>query len=486
MHFGRFFISLIVTFLTAVQAWSAMPLCSQAHNVEMTTAEMAKSLVDDIPWDDWNAKVTESRISGADQNGRIEVIRSSSFEIELMHGLHRSSAFYYSRKEAPKGSKSAPVAKLSRWAQKQFEVVRNRALDLVLEAYRKRRPHWPSNFREKLQKLAIEYEKESTYIISENMLWEKDGRDRTDPSTRKSLEQFSTIRLIHEKNGHIPMEDYLGIEILTGANQLKVEPGNFAMSHEGNEISSVEFAIHLIAQMQRYRTEFGKEPFFATYADTFSERLYGAMGFQYLRGDLISGVPEGADTGRKIQIKKDDVNWAPMYATEAMLRDHLESRVKKAAEKRESEKLLQQLQKALVETEKATTTPAEVYIGFGKNRISDQDQNPIARLYVRRGEKSARLYLQPHYEYKRKVFRSGLLITVPLPLTEGLRLVTESGMRIEYNQGLLKITEEFREENIRSFTSYVLSVDPMLLQPQWARVNQMTDSQVEKDSEYFF
>lgn len=463
--------------------WASAPQCSDLFYTGLTAKNMAKPLVDLIPWESWKVLIQESRVSSADVNGMIEVVRNAIFDIELTDGFHRNSAVYYSKKKSPRITTAVPTATTSRWSKNLFQQVRDKAMTYVIEAYRKRRPHWPANFHEKLLRIAKLYEKESTYILVENRPW---NYEQIDPKLRPPLEIVGAIRLIHEKDGFVPMEDYLGIKIKADKTKLKVEPGNFAMAQEGNEIASVEFAIQMIAQMKRYRAEFGKEPFFVTYADAFSERLYGGMGFQYLKGDHFENAPPEAYNEGPFRIHKDDVDWAPMYATEQMLIDHLKSRLVRTAEKRKSDLLLTQLLKALNRTENTVTQPPEVFVGTGSTKYNQHDTGTVARLYIQRKNEQASLYLQPQYEYENRAFRAGLHLTTPVPIPEGWQGRSVDGGLMTYSKGVLRVTETVIAANSTYTMSYQLAIDPMLLQPIWIRAIQMDGSTTLQDSIFQF
>jgi hypothetical protein len=458
----------LLIFATVVLAEPA-PRCTELFGPSLSR-RMAKPLVDKLSWKDWKVRLFEVRTSKPDRNGLVEVVRTSLYQTSMNEGRHESAAIYFSKRQAAKSNATIGDAAVLRRGRAEFNRIRKKAMKFVIDAYLLRRPHWPEKFRQKLLKLSKDYEKESTYILVENRAWE-DLHNLY--GEQKKPEIIGTIRLIHEKNGRIPMEDYLNIKIKTGANQMKVEPGNFAMLHEGNEIASVEFAIQLLAQMKRYREEFGKEPFFVTYADSYSEKLYGGMGFQYLQNHQVENPPPGSlgEKGMRITTGEGDeqVIWAPMFATEEMLTKHLEDRLLRSALKRENAELLQNFITAIDQTAKAVTHDPTVFVGFEKDRRLDSSFNDINRLFIFHEQGKVQLFLQHGYEYERGVMRSGEWIYLPEKIYDGWTGENAIG-KLRYQNGILSFIEETIYEGRRYFTKVEIAIDADLSTPEWARV----------------
>jgi hypothetical protein len=178
-----------------------------------------------------------------------------------------------------------------------------RGTDYCFEVYGDRRPHWTPAFRAKLRETAIEYLQESTYAFVE----ERNGQ-RVRPLR-------GVIRLIREKNGRVPMEKYLDIEVDVG-NKLKVEPGNLAVAREFNDDVWPEVILQSVTQAAREIVP-GRENHYLTYADSFSLPMYSKLGFKPIDPSRIKLGPGVQLIDGKIF--KDGVYWTPMEATQAEL-----------------------------------------------------------------------------------------------------------------------------------------------------------------------
>jgi hypothetical protein len=175
------------------------------------------------------------------------------------------------------------------------------SLDFVIDIYRERRPHWTPEFLEKLKKTARQYLADSTYITVKEDLGKKDGRIK------------GTLRLINERDGLLPMERYLGIQIDVGSDN-KVEPGNFAISKEENQDAWPEIMMLLASDIVKNRGT-GKTNHYLTYADIYSKSLYSKLGFKPVPADRIKLSPGVVLDDGGIYI--DGIKWTPMEATQA-------------------------------------------------------------------------------------------------------------------------------------------------------------------------
>lgn len=216
-----------------------------------------------------------------------------------------------------------------------FRFERDRALDFVIGIYRERRAHWSESFLLKLRTMAAKFEKQSTYITAEKRPLPTyasfDAKDQMSDGPRQVI---ASIRLIEEVDGTLPMETYLGIRVKTDPGVVKIEPGNYAILPSETELGSIQTAIEILAHLQRYKRETGKSSLYLTYADSYSQKLYSLMGFKPISPELMS---KDDDTSFKttlrggITIEKEGVEWMPMYADEAMMKDMMLKKLSRIA-----------------------------------------------------------------------------------------------------------------------------------------------------------
>lgn len=179
------------------------------------------------------------------------------------------------------------------------------AVDFVLKIYSERRQKWSSNFLAKLRSLG------QTSILDATYITVRDG---------KKKQILGTLRLIREKDGVLPMEDYLGIR-LNADDKIKVEPGNFAIDQAHSSRVWPEIMTHLASQfsnrMGRSWLDAGKENHYYTYADEYSFRLYSLLGFKPVDLQKIEVHPSTKVQNGKIL--KDGIEWTVMEASQETL-----------------------------------------------------------------------------------------------------------------------------------------------------------------------
>ena len=456
---------------------------------------LAKSLTKEVDWQDWATVRMQSRVSEPGADGKFWAYNDVRFETQLSDGLNATSAHYLSTESATTRSMGASP----RLGMRRFRKVKGAAVGFVIRNYEIRRPHWPSSFRTKLKKIADLYEEQSTYLVVEGQAWENPLRRRVRgdylSNTRIGPDLLGTMRLIHEKDGKIPVEDYLGIELKGLGDILKVEPGNFAMANEANEIASIQLSIQILAQIQRYRAEFGKEPFFLTYADSLSERLYGAMGYRPLTADKMkvtdSSVQMEQAADGSVRVNKDDVSWLPMYATGEMLIEILQTRLKRIADKSErgskeaAEALNRQFLSAIRQSQSAVELRPSVFLGALTSNPLREDL-PEAKLHVvPRQNGDVELFIQVGREHHLR-FREP--IRVPYPIPEGFESRLEHGSVIRYSQGVLRLSSNFSDALTGTTTSSVqeIWIDSNLQTPRRARVWSRSGHEMQESFEIGF
>ena len=473
---------LIFSFLVVETAFATGLNCQDLFTRDaerLAVLALAKGLTKEVDWNDWAAVRTQSRVSGVDPDGRFRAYNDVRFETQLSDGLSSTSAHYLSTEKASSRSLGASP----RLGMRRFRKVKGAAVNFVIRNYEIRRPHWPPSFRAKLKKIADLYEEQSTYLVVEGQAWENPLRRRVRgdylSNTRIGPDMLGTMRLIHEKDGKIPVEDYLGIELKGLGDILKVEPGNFAMANEANEIASIQLSIQILAQIQRYRAEFGREPFFLTYADSLSERLYGAMGYRPLTAEMMKVTDPSIQIERaadgSVRITKDDVTWLPMFATSEMLIEILQSRLKRIADKSErgskeaAEALNRQFLAAIRQSRSAVELNPSVFLGALTNNPLREDL-PEAKLHISpRRNGDVELYIQVGREHHLR-FREP--IRLPYPIPEGYVHRLEHGSVVRYSQGVLRLSSNFADALTGETTSSVqeIWIDASLQTPLRARV----------------
>lgn len=196
----------------------------------------------------------------------------------------------------------------------EFDKTRERLVALAIKFYRDRRG-WPESFLAKLNELSIEYLNESVYI-------ESDHYERTYAPTGEPQfddEPRGTIRFIRERDGLLPMEKYLDIEVDVDGKH-KVEPGNFAVEKEERYDAWAELFMRAETSEIRNLGK-GRENHYLTYADDASYLMYSQLKLRpvprdriQLKADAVTRVYKG-----RFQIQKDGKWWTPMECSQATI-----------------------------------------------------------------------------------------------------------------------------------------------------------------------
>jgi hypothetical protein len=272
--------------------------CFELFYEDSPREKITQSQRDERGWKQYGWKrVVEERV-GAIANGRTSVL--FQFFFPMSNGADNQTAIITGLRErkTPSGlSAPAPTPSNTHWKAAE------KALDFVIATYRARRPHWTPEFLEKLKQTAREYLNESTYISVQ------DRGGFSDAPLRGSL------RLIKEKNGILPMEKYLGIEI-NSHGALKVEPGNFAIDKKFSGDAWPEIMMQLWSKAAR-ELETGRVNHYYTYADEYSLSLYSQLGFTEIPASEIK-----LQNGTKLvdgKILVDGIWWTPMQASQKTL-----------------------------------------------------------------------------------------------------------------------------------------------------------------------
>ena len=131
------------------------------------------------------------------------------------------------------------------------------------------------------------------------------------------------IRFIRERDGLLPMERYLGIEVDVGGDH-KIEPGNLAIAEESNYNTWPEIMMHLLSGFANQNMD-GRPNHYLTYADKYSKKMYSRLGFKPVPLDRIKLGPGAVVKNGAIVV--DGIDWTPMEATSSTLeevyREHL-------------------------------------------------------------------------------------------------------------------------------------------------------------------
>jgi|GEM_PF-4097212 len=462
---------------------------------------LAPSMIRKIDWTRWKTTHGQILLSLDPLTQTKLLLHESKVKNQFPGGNNVSTAIYLStEKLSSLGNTSPPLAKspAKKLGWQKFRRAKEKSLNFVFSIYKIRRPHWKPDFYKKLRLYADEYELESTYLRVEGQDWDNPLRQKNTNGEFISNERIDpdllgAMRLIREKNGYLPMEHYLGIEILTPSGELKVEPGNFAMANEANEIATVELCIQIAAQIKRYRNEFGKDPYFVTYADHFSEKLYGMIGFQFLPRQLIR-IPSGFDPNTIIDnnkggiyITKDSEAWSPMFVTAEMMTTLIKKKLKRLAEKHdpnsqtEVNNLYSKFIFAIDDGVDSSATSSKMFIGKVKNFFNIYS-GPEAYLNVDYLDESfAELSIVLSNENKR--YREPF--HVPIPLPDNWRSEAEDGESFkEYKNGVLRFHWLNKDPNSShtSFVSEEIWIDPWLQNPTLVRAAHRHESSFE---EYF-
>ncbi|MGZ3773221.1 MAG: hypothetical protein ACXVCY_02360 [Pseudobdellovibrionaceae bacterium] len=184
--------------------------------------------------------------------------------------------------------------------QESWNATVNEAIEFVLNQYAERREHWPAEFREKLRKIAQDYKFNSTYITIKHKA-----------ESKGVTSILGTLRLIEERDGRLPMEDYLRIS-LNSHGAKKFEPGNFAVDKSVNQYAFGEIILHLIENILEKSKN--NETHFYTYADRQSLMMYKMLGFRPVPLSDLNPAP-GVVIDEKGRINKDEVLWTPLEAS---------------------------------------------------------------------------------------------------------------------------------------------------------------------------
>ena len=357
------------------------------------------------------SRVIEQRV-GPIVNGEMDMLISRQFPLEADFGSTTAIVTGIRRRPVPADLKiSAPPPETLRfWDQASA------SLDFVIDLYRERRPHWGPEFLNKLRAVAREYLHESTYITIER------------GTGYRSSKPLATIRLIREKNGFLPMEKYLGIEIDAG-NKLKVEPGNLAVDKELNREVWPELLMQLL-NASASEIEPGRENYYLTYADRYSLALYSQLGFKPVDLAKIKVGPGVVTKDGKILA--NDVWWTPMEATQAALDGlmdlHLERMKRRGADPDEIE-ILKLRQQEL-------SNPAPIFRRETFGTGTKNGQTMPGRLEVSTVKDTIKLTLRSNDLQHVSIL--GVITPESLPL--GSRPITLIGSgRAHYENGILVI-----------------------------------------------
>lgn len=477
---------LLITHMTTLLTMSLF-LVSQSNAITCTNILRTEPLVPGVffiagsfptttDWSRWRGTLSRSRFSpGVD-------LYTHWFKED---GEFSATTLFLLEHQRPKRFLHGTTSRLS---SQLFLSAKERATHFVVTEYQSRRSHWPHSFIAKLKETADEYELQSTYIIIEGNNWgayPNKPMDRYNPGHTVgngyiNPDMMGTMRLIHEKEGAIPLEHYLGITIKNPEGTIKVEPGNFAIVNEANSISIIAIGIQMLAQASRYQREFGKTPYFVTFADSFSEKLYGAMGFKPLTGAQVHSDQYPASD--KIEVVRDGITWVPMYASVDMMSRLLNRKLELQAKRthRGEPERAQNLYddfKSIVDRSSSQLstfdTSVDSYLGTVRNQLGLKNEKS-GRLILERFGSSTKLYLSldrelQHTSLTRHMAREPIEINTPL--TEGLRVVLDHGSILTYSGGVLTLRGD---QN-----GFVMKVwvDSQLSQPQKAEYYETSDGE---------
>ncbi len=312
-----------------------------------------------------------------------------------------------------------------------------RAVNFVIDIYQERRQAWPEKFRDKLRKVAKEYLPESTYIVIE------------EGTGTRERDILGTIRFIKEKNGRLPMEEYLGIDI-SGGNKLKVEPGNFAIAKNQNEDAWSEIVIHLFNTVAR-EIEPHRENYYLTYADKYSLALYSALGFKPVNEERIRKLkPDTIMENGKILA--DGIWWTPMEATQATIDGVYEKHLNRACKNNDSDAKSELL--GMRRDEITASHEFDTHNFIGKGTDNGQEVPMLLRVdYM--NQETVGFNLTPNPPNEGRLL--GVIYKKDLPLKEG-HIPAYLGDKITYKNGVLTFIKSEHSLKVEIKTTPDLSV----------------------------
>jgi hypothetical protein len=300
-------------------------------------------------------------------------------------------------------------------AQSDLEVAAERALKQVIQIYRDRREKWSPEFLAKLKKTAKEYLADSTYIY----IKQPNGTDQ--PSF------VAALRMIKERNGRLPMEEYLGIEIEAG-DRIKMEPGNFAINKEFNQDAWPELLLQLLSLTSKNLDSNSKIQYI-TYADEYSLKLYSKLGFKPVDPKKIKVFGPHKMVDGKITV--DGIDWTPMEASQEMI-DGLYFKIIDRLADSEPDKV------KLLETKRADLLKLEPQaLEFkGRGTWSGKDSDFVLTVNTKGARRSFQVRIDPaDYEHSNHLGSFNL----KEPVLENKNIRANPSEAITYENGTLRI-----------------------------------------------
>ncbi|MGZ3770830.1 MAG: hypothetical protein ACXVCP_15095 [Bdellovibrio sp.] len=337
--------------------------------------------------------------------------------------------------------------------QDSWDSTVNEAMDFVLNQYADRREHWPASFRDKLRKMAQDYKFNSTYITLKHKA-----------SSTGITTILGTLRLIEERDGRLPMEDYLGIT-LNSHGAKKFEPGNFAIDKSVNQYAFGEVILHLIENILEKSKN--NETHFYTYADRQSLMMYKMLGFKPVALSDLNLAP-GVEVDSKGRISKDDVLWTPLEASrkdmEALLANYLSGSLPNHTGDAEVREVLKQRFHAV-------NINAVPYDHIFRGIMSKSNETEPCELHLRPEDGKLRV-LFGRTDRDLKMFRGWESFSIPKQgLTEGYHVEQNiSGVRssINYYEGVLTYLQ--LDDSGSKFSSiYQIKISSDLSTVEWIK-----------------
>jgi hypothetical protein len=269
-------------------------------------------------------------------------------------------------------------------SNKLFTQIANKAGEFGIETYQRRRPHWKGKFLKKLRAIRRRWLRQSTYISTQDGV----GYD-------PDAQTHATLRLIKEKDGIVPMEEYLGIRVDVGG-KLKVEPGNFAIDRAYNESLRPEIFIHLLNRSNTRLVE-GRENHYLTYADKYSLAMYTQLGFTPI-DPVRMKITDPETKIENGKILKDDIWWTPMEANQETLDQLLPRHVEGLRKRGHDEEEVQTVLDRQNEVDHNPMGGLEIRNIRGKG--VDTGRKVDAELEISRGQNQVQIVLRLDNEYQ--------------------------------------------------------------------------------------
>lgn len=336
-----------------------------------------------------------------------------------------------------------------------FEETADELVDFVLQIYGQRRTHWSPEFLAKLRQVAKAYLEQSVYIEVRDGFLASLGR-------QGSLLR-GTIRLIKEKNGRVPMEEYLNIQVNVG-DKFKVEPGNFAVEKDFSLEAWAELIMHLTSKkLSRFSEDV--ENHYLTYADEYSLVLYSQLGFKPVPFAKINFGDDVVVEGGKII--KDGVAWTPMEASADDLQQILIGYLEKLKRRSGSEDVIRSIQDRQKEID---IQPNSAQRLIGQGHFEGEPVRVLLEVDIDEQRKIVNINFQSYQSEKHFTLHVGSFDSSLLPLKEGL-VRHSQGFDLSYSAGVLTIAS--------SSSSYEIETNPMLTSIQMVRFKHNGKVQVE-------